>query len=204
MSRLLLEPLFHLANHPQDIAGHLFVDGAASQDVFRAQQFGQLRQDGGAALRDQLIGGDAERGIGHQARGRIRAAAVQADHQFADIGLHPPLLRGGLLHPAGMARADFDGLDGIAFVLNDHHLHHFSGGRDAFEQFARRESLASQANHDDAREVRIAPDPDQRFGGNLQVLAHLAATDRMTEVYRARNALRDALRLPWPNRKPRE
>src|SRR5579875_1258822 len=61
----------------EQLATDRFGDRAPGEQPFRPVDFRGLAEDGGAAIRNQPVGGDTERGVGRDARKAVRATAVE-------------------------------------------------------------------------------------------------------------------------------
>ena len=176
----------------KDAVVNLLVDGAAGQQVLGADELSGLRQDGGAALLDNQVAELADQGVGRQAAGGVRAAALRADNQLG----HGELLllqQGGLLHHLlGVADGHVDGLQGAAGLLDDDLLQGLVGALlDGLHHQVHLAVLAAQGHHHGAVDIGVGGIAGHNVHGELLVGSHLGAAQLVVEGDGAHHLLGD-------------
>ena len=168
---------------------------SARQNVFRTDQFGGLRQDGGPACGEQAVGYDAHRRVGDKAGRRVASAAFQAEDQRVESGIRARIPVAGRGQNREPASAGFHGAGRTAVPLDGHDIHEFARLADAVGDWVRLHALASERDDQHGPDVWIRAQADQRSCRLVEVRADLAAAVLVGQGDGAGNGLRDADRL---------
>ena len=164
------------------------------EQVLRSVNLRGLREHTGAAVAHQLVGGNAQRGIGGDATVAVGTTAVFGQHELGNrLGRAPHRVGSGqqLRHGGG---GGFDGFAHAAGVLNREEGRRLLARQWLRELVRLRHQmhlihLAAQTDHHVARDVRMPCDAGGDALEELQRLARLdAAADLVGEGHHAINA----------------
>ena len=104
----------------EDLGGDVAISRAGGEEVFGAEELGDLRDDRGAAGADEEVGRVAQRGVGGEPGERVGPAAFQADDELTRVAFGAGRLVGGLEELGEEFQTLLDGRERAAGILHGH------------------------------------------------------------------------------------
>lgn len=135
--------------------------------------------------------------VGHQAARRVRAAALDAQDELAQIALLAAAHARLDYHAAGYLLRLGDGFDGAALLLDEQRLDGLiRAGLELREEVVHAVYLTAEADGDDAVDIRVRGQAYEHIARAAQILAGFSAAVLVHEAHRPAESLgRKARRL---------